>query len=217
MKITGLVEEKNSGILGVISPKPDVFYYYIKTLFYYFSIITLTPMHLKKLYSKCHLLSLYHSLTTCEKGLLMWHETEELLVQYMAFTSVYVPWPRYEATSTQLLTVLTVLLRMTMTTKGLSSPLRTHTPMRTNCWRRLSSWLRLESATRRKSTRQPDTWRSGSRTLSGESNTGSCCSTCLSPSTHTPRRWDSMTQKDSKRNIFSDILLLPAGFTQINP
>lgn len=68
-------------------------------------------------------------------------------------------------------------------------PSRTHTLMQTSCWRQPSSWLRPESATRRRSTRQPDTWKSESRTLSAESNTGSCCWTCRSPSTHTPRRW----------------------------
>lgn len=68
-------------------------------------------------------------------------------------------------------------------------PSRTHTLMQTSCWRQPSSWLRPESATRRRSTRQPDTWKSESRTLSAESSTGSCCWTCPSPSTHTPRRW----------------------------
>lgn len=74
-----------------------------------------------------------------------------------------------------------------------SSPGRTHTLMQTSCWRQPSSWLRPESVTPRRSTRQPDTWRSESRTLSGGWNTGSCCWTCPCPSTRTPKRWDTDT------------------------
>lgn len=75
---------------------------------------------------------------------------------------------------------------------------RTHTPMRTSCWRQLSSWHRLESVTQRRSTRQLDTWKSGSRTLSVESNTGSCCWISPSPSTHTPKRWETQEATHSK-------------------
>lgn len=111
---------------------------------------------------------------------------------YTPVTDMYFPWPRYKTKLMQVLIMLMVLLLMMM--KVPPSSFRTHTLMQTSFWRQLSSWLRPESATQRKSTRQPDTWKSESRTLSDESNTGSFCLTCLSPSTHTLRRWDTHSQ-----------------------
>ncbi len=125
--------------------------------------------------------------------------------------NMHSPRPWYKTKLMQVLIMLMVLLSMMF--KVPPSSFRTHTLMQTSCWRQLSSWLRPESATQRKSTRQPDTWRSEFRTLSAESNTGSCCSTCLSPSTRTLRRWDTQTHTNTKRNTFSDILLLAANFT----
>ncbi|KAL0183582.1 hypothetical protein M9458_019278, partial [Cirrhinus mrigala] len=61
----------------------------------------------------------------------------------------------------------------------------TPTQMQINSWKRPSSWPRRASVTLRRSIRQRDTWRSGSRTSSGELNKENYCWTCPSPSTHT--------------------------------